>query len=247
MSIALIRSVPNGACIYVASECYEQVVNKFLRHVPGTFSLVVHDGDQSTPGMLCYVQSCVLTCIFCHVILCNFHSDGQTDYKSGWLHQFQTLPQLTKLHAQGKLIAMHTQNLWWRDWKSNPRPHWLHCLPIGLQTRKYSMGSNLTVYLEAIREAISPPTVLGNTIPNTARARQSKRPLLLVAITPRAYAPDRGQALLSFFGKKPKFYTKGVYDHSGWLRAIREHRFTLCPFGTCYASFIYTNYDVCVS
>jgi hypothetical protein len=154
-----------------------------------------------------------------------YMTDGQTDYKSGWLHQWQTLPRLTQLHKQGKLIAMHTNNLWWRSWKSVPRPSWLHCLPIGLETRRYRMGSNLTAYLEVIRDIISTPH------PPATRQHKLKRPLLLVAITPKSYAPDRGKALLSFFGKKPKFYTKKTYDHMGWLKAIHEHRFTLCPFG----------------
>jgi hypothetical protein len=165
-------------------------------------------------------NSCLVSFLF---------ADGQMDYKSGWLRQFETFPRLSRLHSQGKLIALHTQNLWWRSWKTSPRPNWLHCLPIGLEMRKYNHGSNLTVYLEVIREIVD--------FASTSLVRShKKRPLLLVAFTPKPYAPDRGKALLSFFGKKQSFYTKKSYNHRGWLRAITQHRFTLCPFGKFHAN-----------
>mmetsp|Transcript_8247 Transcript_8247/g.15559 ORF Transcript_8247/g.15559 Transcript_8247/m.15559 type:complete len:417 (+) Transcript_8247:137-1387(+) len=202
ISTAMLKAVPDGACVYIASACFNKVVQFHISLIPKSFSLVVHDGDQSIP-------------------------DGQTDYQSGWLQQFETLPQLTRLHAQGKLIALHAQNLWWKKWWAANRPTWLHCLPIGLPMRKYLIGSNLTVYLEVIRESLA----TGVPLLGTHSQQLTKRPLLLVAFTPKSYAPDRGKALLSFFGKKKSFYTKNSFTHEGWLRAIVAHRFTLCPFG----------------
>ena len=50
LSVDMFRAVPSGACVYVASACFEKVVNMYLSQIPGTFTLVVHDGDQSIPG-----------------------------------------------------------------------------------------------------------------------------------------------------------------------------------------------------
>jgi hypothetical protein len=52
LSADMFRAVPNGACVYIASACFEQVVNTYLSLIPDSFTLVVHDGDQSNPGTI---------------------------------------------------------------------------------------------------------------------------------------------------------------------------------------------------
>jgi hypothetical protein len=55
LSTTMFEAVPDGACIYVASACFEQVVlRSYLSHVPASYTLVVHDGDQSNPGNILY-------------------------------------------------------------------------------------------------------------------------------------------------------------------------------------------------
>lgn len=39
---------------------------------------------------------------------------------------------LQDLYDEGILISHHGINTWWEDYKTTPRPKYLHCVPIGL-------------------------------------------------------------------------------------------------------------------
>lgn len=54
LSSTMFKAVPNGACIYIASACFEKVVTSYLPLIPQSYTLVVHDGDQSIPGQTLY-------------------------------------------------------------------------------------------------------------------------------------------------------------------------------------------------
>lgn len=69
ISTAMLKAVPDGACVYIASACFEKVVRFHLSYIPKSFSLVVHDGDQSIPG--CTPTNCCITAwhIFFEVLI----------------------------------------------------------------------------------------------------------------------------------------------------------------------------------
>ena len=52
ISRSIFTEMSPGSCLYVASECFGRVVNGHLNLIPGPFTLVVHNGDQSNPGMI---------------------------------------------------------------------------------------------------------------------------------------------------------------------------------------------------
>lgn len=200
MSTAIMQAVPSGKCLYITSDCMGKVINEFLPTVRNKITLVVHNGDQSVP-------------------------DGQTDKQLG-LQTWKTLPTLQAAQENGNILAVHAQNLWWTDWRTIPRPSWLHCLPIGLENRGWSKGGNLVKYINMIREV-----VLGRP----ADYHLHSRPLLLVAFSPKRISPDRKTALdalaLNAAGTSVPFYNRTALPHDHWLQAIGLHRFTLCPFG----------------
>jgi hypothetical protein len=139
------------------------------------------------------------------------------------------MPQLSELHKQGKLLAVHAQNLWWGDNKNISRPSWLHCLPIGLENRRWPKGGNLEGYMSKIRE------VLLKRPPNYS-SLNSDRPLLLVAFSKRPRVPDRGDALREIHslvkpGEPTFFDISPALSHMQWLEEIARYRFTMCPFG----------------
>lgn len=100
------RSVGDGQCIFVKSDCFEFFVNNVSSRIPGRYVVVVHNGDLSAP-------------------------DGQTDSKSIRLPHYRTKYLLDEEYAKGRLLAMHTSNLWWRNITLQPRPEYVHCIPLG--------------------------------------------------------------------------------------------------------------------
>lgn len=140
-----------------------------------------------------------------------------------------TMPHLTELYDSGKLLAVHAQNLWWGNNRNIPRPSWLHCLPIGLENRRWSIGHNLQSYISKIQD------VLQKRPPNYNL--RSDRPLLLVSFTKKGRAPGRAKALAELFRlvqpNESSFFDIPAtpLNHSQWLTEIARYRFTACPFG----------------
>jgi hypothetical protein len=95
---------------------------------------------------------------------------------------------LKKEYENGRLLSLHTQNLWWRNISTTPRPNFTHCLPIGFENRQYKMGSKVGQYGYALQD---------NVINRLTRTREEKDklPLLLVAFYPKSRVPDRMKVL----------------------------------------------------
>lgn len=97
----------------------------------------------------------------------------------------------------------------------------MHCLPIGLENRRWPTGGNLTGYVDLIRELVV------NEPPNFRS--DPDRPLLLVGFGKHRIKPDRAHALQYFWSTN--FSTIKGHHHEGWMRAAHQHRFTVCPWG----------------
>jgi len=150
-------------------------------------------------------------------------------------------------YNSGRLIAHHGQNLWWVNPKTTPRPAFSHCLPIGLENRPYHFGSQLQVYVDAIKENIEMFKKEENEITKDSSEACSQRPLLLVAFHPKGRIPDRHKALMEIgfqFHRRgapqiDTFYNFTALNHKQWLEAITLHRFTMAPFG--HGNLLYLN------
>lgn len=203
------ENVKNGSCIFVKSDFFEFFATSVAQRIPGTYVIVSHNGDLSTP-------------------------DGQTDAGRIQMSKYMTSHILDAEYKAGRLLAHYGQNLWWRNVTiGSPRPPYLHCLPIGLETRQYNVGKNPQVYADALRRHVinRPPMTKGE---------RTKRPLLLVAFYPKSRVPDRMKVLNAIGaytkdGKMPTvvnpFYNLTDLSHIEWLDAIPAHRFVLAPFG----------------
>ena len=67
------------------------------------------------------------------------------------------------------------------------RPSWLHCIPIGMPVRFYLSRKKVNGLIDAIRR---------NVVERPhAFWQDNRRPLLLVPIVHKSYAPDRAKAL----------------------------------------------------
>ena len=204
------EGVQNGTCIFVKSDFFEFFVTSVVQRIPGTYTIVSHNGDLSTP-------------------------DGQTDAGRIQMSKYMTSHILDAEHKAGRLLAHYGQNLWWRNVTiGSPRPPYLHCLPIGVETRQYNVGKNPQVYADALRRHI-----INRAAPMTKEER-TRRPLLLVAFYPKSRVPDRMKVLNALGaytkdGKMPPvvnpFYNLTDLSHVEWLDAIPSHRFVLAPFG----------------
>lgn len=199
-------TVQTGGCVFVKSDLFQMFLLNVHPNIVNPYVLVSHNGDLSTP-------------------------DGQTDApRLGFAH-YETLPILQKAHEEGKIIAHHGQNLWWRNETiGGPRPAFLHCLPIGFENRLYKVGRNPQVYADMIRQ---------NVLNKAMRSMDEldKRPLLFIAFYPKGRIPDRAK-VLDFLGvykpspnKEARWYNHTDVDHQGWLDGIWHHKFTLAPFG----------------
>jgi hypothetical protein len=246
--------VTNGSCIFVKGDFIDLFVKKVMKKLPGTYVVITHNGDVSSP-------------------------DGQTDAPSIRMGKSHVTPQLQEEYEAGRLLAWHASNLWWRSHdhiKLPPggsgsstngvvgRPPYLHCLPIGLENRQWSYGSKPEVYINAMKRLVLhnnyslPLSFLkgpggkrrpvGNTATTTTsittdsteksnsdRESTVERPLLLVAFYPKSRVPDRFGALRALKRTVPKgampWYTTLRAGHKQWLQAIRASKFVLAPHG----------------
>lgn len=203
------EAVQNGSCIFVKADFYQFFAESVTPRIPGTYKIVSHNGDLSTP-------------------------DGQTDAGRIQMSKYMTSHILEEEYRRGRLLAHHGQNLWWRNITvGESRPAWAHCLPIGIENRQYAIGKNPQAYVDALREHIinkKPMTTEERTgrplllVAFYPKSRVPDRMKVLVAIG--AYSKD---------GKMPKvenpFYNLTDLSHKEWLEAIPLHRFVLAPFG----------------
>lgn len=95
-------SVPDGACVFVKNDFFEHFMRNVTPQIPGRYVLISHNGDISAP-------------------------DGQIKLK-----RQKASGLVAEEHAKVKLIAHHSVNLWWIDYRTKPRPSYEHCLPLGL-------------------------------------------------------------------------------------------------------------------
>ena len=111
------------------------------------------------------------------------------DKKQKFYGVTETTPVLQKLYEAGKLLAFHAMNMHYSNW-SHPavtKPSWLHCIPIGMRSRFHQPLEARQGLLSAIkRHVVKTPRKFWT---------DRSRPLLLVPIVFRKYAPDRGKAL----------------------------------------------------
>lgn len=195
-----------GACVFIAADFFGFFGADVVQRIKVPYILISHNGDQSSP-------------------------DGQTDARVG-LQTWNTTLTLQAEYDAGRLLALHAQNLWWKNPKETPRPPYAHCLPIGLENRYNWFGSNLTTYIEAMKWYV-------HLVEHEKKAMfvdletLPPRPLLLVAFHQKRQVPDRSRALhiLKTLGAKDMFFNHTSLNHRQWLEAITWHRFTLAPHG----------------
>lgn len=156
------ENVKDGECIFVKSDFFDFFAKEVTSRIPGRYIIVSHNGDLSVP-------------------------DGQNDAPAIRMSKYVTSDILLKEYQNGRLIAHHGQNTWWVN-KTEPRPPFLHCLPIGVENRQYPTGRQVHLYVEALKRNIINKPVL-------SIEEQSKKPLLLVAFYPKSRVPDRHKVL----------------------------------------------------
>ena len=202
------ESVKDGECIFVKADFFEFFGKSVVQRIPGKYRVISHNGDLSVP-------------------------DGQSDIGGLGLPRYVTSDILQKEYENGRLISLHSQNLWWVNiTKGDPKPQYAHCLPIGFENRQYKIGRNIQYYANALKENII-------NKPNRTLVEKDQLPLLLVAFYPKRNVPDRTN-VLKYLGALPPsgqskpinpFYNETDLSHSEWLSAITEHKFVLAPFG----------------
>lgn len=208
--------VTNGSCIFIKSDMFALFVHRVMPHISNTFVLVVHNGDLSSP-------------------------DGQTDAPSIGLPQPHLSHVIKQKYNEGLLLAQYSSNLWWRSVhpgnhssiiRGHP-PH-LHCLPIGIENRMYSIGARPKRYINAMKRQLNQ-----TKLDVATRARLERKHLLLIAFTPKRRAPDRSKALDAVLLKGVQALEEGTFynyvpsnlSHEKWLEAISRHKFVLAPHG----------------
>jgi hypothetical protein len=99
-------AVKDGQCVFVKSDMFEYFAKNVISLIPGKYIIVAHNGDLSVP-------------------------DGQNDAPRIGMSKYITSDLLLKEYERGRLLALHTGNLWWRNYSSSARPAYAHCIPIG--------------------------------------------------------------------------------------------------------------------
>jgi hypothetical protein len=159
------EAVKDGECIFIKADMFEMFMTHVAPRIAGKYVIVTHNGDLSTP-------------------------DGQTDAPRIGMGKYEALPRLITEYKAGRLLAHHGQNLWWRNVTiGEPRPEFLHCLPIGVEIRQYKVGSHPEVYTDTLQRFIDAPS--------QTMEQLSNRPLLLVAFYPKSRVPDRHKVCAS--------------------------------------------------
>ncbi len=198
--------VKDGECIFVKTDFFEYFVKEVANRIPGKYIIVSHNGDLSAP-------------------------DGQDDANRIGMPKYVVSDILANEYKNGRLIAHHGQNLWWKNATARPRPSFSHCLPIGFENRQYPTGKNVHAYAEALKSLILDRPLL-------SVEEQTKKPLLLVAFYPKSRVPDRQKVLSTLRVFPPKgvpkvenpFFNYTDLNHQEWLEGIVTHRFVLAPF-----------------
>lgn len=200
--------VKDGECVFVKSDFFEFFGKQVAARIPGKYVVVSHNGDLSAP-------------------------DGQSDVGGLGMPRYVTSDIFKSEFERGRLLGLHAQNLWWVNvTKGQPRPAYLHCLPIGFENRQYKIGGRVKLYAEALKEHVI-------NKPIKTAAEKDKMPLLLVAFYPKSRVPDRRKVLTAIGALPPKgqskplnpFYNETDLSHNEWLASVNEHKFVLSPFG----------------
>jgi hypothetical protein len=200
--------VKDGECVFVKSDLFDFFGKEVARRIAGKYVVVSHNGDLSAP-------------------------DGQSDVGGLGMPRYVTSDILRDEYERGRLLGLHAQNLWWANsTKGQPRPAFMHCLPIGFENRQYKIGSRVRLYADALREHVL-------NKPVKTAAERDKMPLLLVAFYPKSRVPDRRKVLTALGALPPRgqnkptnpFYNETDLSHAEWLASVNEHKFVLSPFG----------------
>lgn len=199
-------AVKDGECIFVKADFFDFFAKDVTNRIPGRYIIISHNGDLSTP-------------------------DGQNDAPRIGMPKYVASDILASEYAKGRLIAHHGQNLWWVN-KTEPRPVWAHCLPIGFENRQYPIGKQVHAYANALQRFVVDK-------PEMTSEEKSKKPLLLIAFYPKSRVPDRTSVFNVLKINPPKgqprdpnpFYNYTDLNHIEWLQAITDHKFVLAPFG----------------
>ena len=100
------EAVKDGERIFVKSDFFDFFVKSVTSRIPGKYIIVSHNGDLSSP-------------------------DGQDDAPRIGMAKHVTSDILLKEYEGGRLLALHAQNLWWKNYSRSARPIYAHCIPIG--------------------------------------------------------------------------------------------------------------------
>ena len=100
------EAVKDGDRIFVESDFFDFFVKSVTSRIPGKYIVVSHNGDLSSP-------------------------DGQDDAPRIGMAKHVTSDILLKEFEGGRLLALHAQNLWWKNCSRSARPLYAHCIPIG--------------------------------------------------------------------------------------------------------------------
>mmetsp|Transcript_102601 Transcript_102601/g.293872 ORF Transcript_102601/g.293872 Transcript_102601/m.293872 type:complete len:300 (+) Transcript_102601:421-1320(+) len=193
---------------------------KVAPRIPGRYTVVVHNGDQSSPDGANEKDE-----------------DGAT--MRHVIRQHKTSHIMEQEWKKGRLIAHHTGNLWWRPAEDRStynatytrftRPPFLHCLPIGIENRQWRFGSKPGNYISAMRRFILRENE--NGVSEASEAPPSS--LLLIAFQEKQRVPQRKKALEAVLKAGGGAFTPSnkVISHEAWLEAITTHKFVLAPLG----------------
>ena len=107
-------TIDRGDCIFVSQDSFPWFGTEGVKKIKEPYVLVTHNGDLSTP-------------------------DGQTDAELR-LPKYNTTHVLQEEYEKGRLLALHSENLWWTNPTKQPKPKYAHCIPIGLENRYNRMG-----------------------------------------------------------------------------------------------------------
>ena len=106
---SLMIDMRRGDCIFINQDSFQWFGKEAVERIKEPYILITHNGDLSTP-------------------------DGQDDAELR-LPKYNTTHVLQREYEKGRLLALHSENLWWKDPKRNPKPSYAHCIPIGLENR----------------------------------------------------------------------------------------------------------------
>ncbi len=121
-----IINVQENDCIFISRGYYPMFIQNFLTRINASYTLIVHNGDESTP-------------------------DSQNDTRGYRFDKVVTSQVLSEEFNKGHLRALYTANLWLSNYNLANRPGYFNCLPIGLENRNYIYGRNLNQYITAMK------------------------------------------------------------------------------------------------